>query len=354
MTTAQEAAAAKTQLGGDLAAGVNTLSLNQSVTFTKYIRLVLPLDGFIFWIKADLVSPSAIFNGRNSPLNSAQLNQPQKMSAAATYITVQGSLHYSTAIDQAEDSTVSVNQIIFTALGPVNDFDKIAPNEMYIATYGPDNIQFAFSQRKPFYQQAGLYHYVGNALYSTMDTQVVNSLQGFDTSLVVSNSLPFWLAIQGYNMPWCAGFEVPPPLFPSFAVPTNLEPPYGVVHIDPGQTQALGSAPVLSSSLSHNQLTRDTVRITLYGVRNAGALNFLDLVNQYSLDTDAIGIMNMPVFRDEKKTQAELAILAMKKTAEFEISYFQSTARSVAQQIISQALVTFEVAPPVVDPSLAA
>ena len=50
--------------------------------------------------------------------------------------------------------------------------------------------------------------------------------------------------------------------------------------------------------------------------------------------TDAIGFMNMPVLRDDKRTQNELAILAMKKTMDFEISYYQTRARTIAQQYV--------------------
>ena len=40
----------------DLAAGVDMLSIQQEITFTRYIRLVLPLDGYVFWVKADMVA----------------------------------------------------------------------------------------------------------------------------------------------------------------------------------------------------------------------------------------------------------------------------------------------------------
>jgi len=55
------------------------------------------------------------------------------------------------------------------------------------------------------------------------------------------------------------------------------------------------------------------VRITLFGVRNDQALDFVACVNQYSLDYDMFGVMNMPTIRDEKRTQAELNVIAMKK-----------------------------------------
>ena len=338
MPGAEEIVGAKTQLASDLAQGVKTLSLDQTVCFKKYIRQVLPLDGFVFWIRADLLSGAALRTAGKFAVNAHDI------------IEVQGSLHYTSALSQEEDSTIAVNQVVFTALQEVQDLSYVSPNVLYIAD-GPDGLRFSFSTRQKFYYQAGLYHYIGNALYSTMATQVIDQPSQIDlTDVVVSNSLPIWLAIGAYSVPWVAPYLPTPPLFPSFAVPNNYVPPYGAIHIPPDSTRALASAPYLAPDLSHSQLLHDTVRITLYGVRNAGALSFHDLVNQYSLDTDAMGIMNMPAFRDEKKTQVEMAILAMKKTAEFEVSYFQATARAVAQQVIKQAIPIFQVVPPVVDP----
>jgi len=77
------------------------------------------------------------------------------------------------------------------------------------------------------------------------------------------------------------------------------------------------------------------------GVRNDAALSFVDLVNDYSVNGGTLGIMNLPVVRDEKRTQAELAILAQKKVIDYEVSYLQSAARDVAQQIIKSAIPSF-------------
>ena len=333
MPGADELFDAKTQLGGDLAQAVKTLSLNQKVKFEKYIRQVLPADGFVFWVKATILSPAAL------------VAAGQYAVTAPNVIEARGSLHYATTLAQEEDSTIGINQVVFTSLQEIQNLNYDSPNVLYIAD-GPDGLRFSFSSRQKFYYQAGLYHYLGNALYSTMATQVIDDARQIDlTDVVVSNSLPAWLAIASYSQVWTEAFNPCPPLYPSFAVPNNLIPPYGVVHIEPEATTALQGAPYLSPTLSHSQLSHDTVRITLYGVRNAGALSFLDLVNQYSLDTDAIGMMNMPLFRDEKKTQVELSILAMKKTADFEVSYFQSTMRDVSRQVITSAIPTFTVLP---------
>jgi hypothetical protein len=343
MTTAQEAAAAKTQLAGDLAAGVATLSLNQQVTFYLYRRVVLPLDGYVFWVRASLLGPSAILNG--SPLDTFRFDQPQGVRSPAPSIVATGSLHYATSRGQEEDQTTATNQVVFTSLVPVQDLNLVGPSAIYIATLQPDNVRFAFANRRSFYQQADLYHYVGNAVYASMATQVIDDPRQFwGRSPIVSNSLPLWLALNGYQPP-PGSLAVPLTLYASYVVPDNLQPPYGVVHIPPESTRAMQSTPYLGGNLSHDQLARDLVRVTLWGERNFNALDFLDAVNQYSLDTDNIGIMNMPIVRDEKKPQVELAAIAMKKTIEFEVSYYQSTARTVARQIITQCVPSFVLQP---------
>ena len=62
MASVQETSGAKTPLGASLADGLNTISLNQELTFTLYVKLVLPLDGYVFWVNASLLTDSALYN----------------------------------------------------------------------------------------------------------------------------------------------------------------------------------------------------------------------------------------------------------------------------------------------------
>ena len=91
---------------------------------------------------------------------------------------------------------------------------------------------------------------------------------------------------------------------------------------------------------SSNQLVSDTVKITIYGIRNNEAINFANYVFQYSMNTDNIGIMNMPVIRDEKLTQTEFGIIAMKKVIIFKVSYYQNTVNNVVQKYITSAFMS--------------
>ena len=325
MASAVEAATAKPQLGAGLAQGVETLSGNEQVTFTLYVKLVLPLDGYVFWVNASLLTDSALYNA--SQYNRLLYdNYPEGV--PARQITVSGSFHFNQELHQLSDRTTTYNHIIFTSTQPIQDFNLINTQFLYIANY--ENNRFSFSRKENFYKQADLYHYRGDALYSIMDTQIIDSMTGFDTnSVIVSNSLPIWLGLNQFF-----------PLYPSFLVEQNLPPVYASVDIDPKQTTALQDFPLLDPNSNPFQLVKDTVKIDLFGVRNQEALNFVNYVLDYSRNNQSIGLMNMPVMQDEKVTQPEMGIIAQKKTITFEVSYFQTTVNDIARKLIERAFIT--------------
>lgn len=329
MPSISETLNSQNELASELALGIDVISQSQEVTFQKYIRVVLPLDGFVFWIKPELLSASAILNA--SILNSSAINSAEIPLASQPISTIvaKGSVHYSTARDQREDETIDVNSVIFTTTEDLDGFNDVAQGVMYIASF--DGLQFAFNKRQALYKQAGVYHYHGDAVYPAMRSQIIDDIRAFDSlSVVTSNSLPIWLSLTQFM-----------PIYPSHAVPTNILPPYAVAHIPPDSTNAMQSAPTLDQTLTHSQLVRETVKITIYGLRNFNALDFQDYVLQYSLDSDAIGIMNIPVIRDEKRTQSEISVLAMKKSIEFDVNYYQGRVQTVARQLILSVVPTF-------------
>lgn len=298
-----------TQLAAALAAGVNNLSLNQTITFRKYQRAVLPIDGYVFWVKVPDATP----------------------------LTVQGSLHYASDTQMEAEEVYTLNRVIFTSLKEVNNLNEITPDTIWIGDF--EGMKFAFNSRGSFYRQATLYHYVGNAIYADMQTQVVDDASKLLTNdQIISNSLPFWLNLNGYE-PLNTGVGPPCPfmLYPARLSPQNLAPPYATVDISAEATEMLASAPTLTSDASHYQLGKDTVRITMWGVRNADALTFIDCVNAYSLNYPEFGIMNVPTVQDLPRSQSELGTLAMKKGVTFEVSYYQYTARQVARKLITAA-----------------
>jgi len=325
MTTVNEAASTQnTPLNAALQAGLEMISYNGEVKFTRYVKMVLPLDGSVFWVKADLVNPSTVPHARTRPLN----------------FTAKGSFHYSTDISQLETEISSTNRIVFTSQDEVVNLNKIDPVEMYVGMV--DNMKFAFSSRGSFYRQADIFHYVGHAVYNVLDTQIIDDPAKINLiDVVVSNSLPIWLSMNNYKATDYEYFSNSIPLYPSYLAPQNLVPPFATVHVMPEGTTGLAEAPNLGSTLTHDQLTRDSVRIVMYGVRSDDALTFHDFINQFSVNTDLIGIMNIPIIRDDKRPQVEFATLAQRKTIEFEVSYYQTAARNVARQLIEHALIHY-------------
>jgi hypothetical protein len=469
------------QLAAVLDAGVGEISAEQSITFTKYVRVVLPLDGFVFWLNAKLLppggnatsslpgqpqpspqftggflppsaapalgmldgfelnepsdtpapgsavyslpfgppsaAPGALMPGRretneqarthppyvvarfkqelrattaivpgvyspgamlNAPvggLNEVELNQPSTvgpssftfvpatpLASAAIFnatafnvamigapfvqartvsVQVPGSFHYDIERRQLHDQTTDINRVVFTARQPIGDLDRIEPDCLWLGLFdNPDAsegpIRFAFTRRQSFYQQADLYHYVGDAVYPFMESQIIDDLSQFNTrDVVVSNSLPIWLAMDQMNPP----YPFPPrqnfPMFPSFLVPDDMEPPYASVHIVPESTEPITSAPFFNQLHSQYQLVKERVEITLYGLRNFNALDFMAYVQWMSEQDNApFGVMNMPVIRDQKSVQGEISAIAMRKTVVFEINYYQSRVRDIAQVLI--------------------
>lgn len=311
----EEASTGKHQLAANLAAGVIGISESQQIDFRPYKRITLPTDGSVFWV------------------------------ASGDAVKFTGSFHYSTDQNQNEDESASANFVIFTALEEVNALNEVAPDSMYIGEF--EGVLFAFNQRIPYYKQSGLFHYRGNAVTSVMRAQIVDNLGDILESMpVITNSLPLWLALNRMV-----------DMYPSFLVPANLTPPYAAVHIGATDTEALQAvadhAPVFQMSAgeivkplnvigsTRSQLTRDRVRITLWGMRSGMAQSFLDYILDWMSSSDTMGLMNMPIIRDDKKTQSEMNILGQKKVIDFEVSYHQSAADACAKKLIKSVVPTY-------------
>jgi hypothetical protein len=325
MPTVNEAVSGKPPLGAILEAGVNTLDANQTIVFTLYKRMILPLDGFLFWVNYSLVTPVA-----GDPPAS---------------LSIKGALHFSVEVEQEEESTISMNTIVFTSLSKCDIFNQIEPPFLYLANY--QGIRFTFSSQGKYFQQADLWHYLGVAVTSIMNTQIVDNIDVLNNlagQLIVTNSLPIWLSMATYLPEYTGGLSSPiTNIFPSFLVPENEAPPYASVHIE--DTKSLQAFPYLDKTSMSYQLASDTVRITTYGVANNDIIKFLNFVIQYSQDESLIGIMNMPSIVDEKEPQAEIQTIAQKKVIEFKVSYIQtlSSDPGITRQLIKHALVDIDV-----------
>ena len=339
-----ESASVSNPLAGALAAGLETLDQAQTVVFTQYVKQILPADGYVFWV------------------------------ATSNTVTVKGSVHYGVNKEQNEDETIAINRVIFTAESEIQQFSVVSPSVIYIGTFPlptAGDIMFAFSQQGDFYQQADLFHYVGNAIYPAMMSQIVSSAADLAAlEPIVSNSLPVWLSLTQFG-----------PVYPSFLVPDNIAPPYIVAHVGEEDTDALQPLPYWDAGISFapagigyfqigisaiggnrafanpdpdkpgfffptsTQLASDKVRLTLYGFTNRQAISYRDYLFQYSMNTDAFGVCGktQPIIRDDKRTQRELGIIAQKKTLDLEVSYYQSAINDIAETLILSASCTFNI-----------
>ena len=322
----EELSSSKSSQWSALKTGIDTLAGGTSpVTFTKYNRKVLPLDGFVFWILSGL---------ETDPV------------APPTTRTVAGSFHLSTDKLQEDEQTYGINKCIFTSEYPIiQGFEYEDPQIIYIGNFpNPQHpstsIAFAFSSQS-VYKEADIWHYKGDAVYPFMSSQIINSAADIPTDgAIISNSLPLWLALNNYAPFYGFGNSIE--LFPAQLVAANSKPPFGAINVLPEGTEAIGSVPWLGKRSTHSQLARDKVTVTFYGLDNAKVMDFLDCVMQRSTDYGAIGqsfgLLNSPIIRDERVKQVELSILAQKKVVDFEVAYFQRAARDIARQLILSAV----------------
>lgn len=305
------------QMAGAMLDGLDTLDLDQEVEFQRYTRVVLPVDSYIFWLPT-------------------------------TKIRVNGSMHFSQEMLQNEDETLGLASVLLTTKEPVAYFSGSPGNTLYVAQH--EDFRYAFSQQNGFYDAVGVWHYFGHSIQPAMASQLLDSYTVDPTRAVVSNSMPFWLQMNGYKSPYYDGFSNPSLiLYPADLVPPNIVPPYAAVKIY--DTRALQPIRRLDQNRDHYQLAMEKVRVTVFGLQNNEGIDFLDLFFQYMRDTENFGLMNTPIVIDgdtagNNRTQVELRAIAMKKTYEFEINYYQTRVAQVARALILSASTTFQTANP--------
>ncbi|MDS1913335.1 MULTISPECIES: hypothetical protein [Enterobacter] len=302
-----------TQLSSVLKSAVKTISSSQSITFRLYVRRVLPVDGFVYWINAKILSQDEL----------AQAG----IGEGDMEVTITGSLHKQIVSEQTETLSRDVNNIIFTPIEQVDNLNIEDPGAIYLGEY--EGTQFAFSRLESRYNQAGIFHYRGMAILPTMRSQIIDKPEDISDELILSNSIPIWLSLREFAT-----------VYPSFLVPSNLKPPY--IAADIRTTTPLQLAPANRDGQRY-QFVQDSVRLTLYGFSNQKALNFVDFVVEKALDGEEFGITNIPVVTDAKSNQVEINALAKKKTVDFEVNYYQATTRDISQQLIKEVIFNYEV-----------
>jgi len=304
MPSISELSKAKTELNAILEDGVSDISQDQRVEFTKYVRKVLPLDGFVFWVN------SALVNDDGKP----------------TTKTVEGYIHLSTSSIQDETELYDQNAVIFTAKESIDDFNEVGADVLYIGTFF--GVRFAFSRRTGLNTPADLYHYFGHAIYPLMESQIIDTQNDLDLeNVVVSSSLPIWMGMTA------SGIQ----LFPAMLSDQNLIPPYATVKCS--DASGLASSYYLDKDSNQYQLAKETVKIFFTGLRNAAILDFLRYVTEYTLSPTAkLGITNIPIVQDERVPQNELNAIAQRKVITFEVNYYQHLMRETARKLILKAI----------------
>lgn len=322
MSTANESAQAPGNLSSALDAGIESISQQQTVTFTQYTKSVVLADGYVFWV------------------------------ATGTTVTAKGSLHYSSDRQQDTDQTIAQNAVLFTSETEITELNAVDPLVLWVGAWATTGktLKIAFSRRGSYYKQSNVWHYMGNAVYPAMESQLVASAADLPVGQIVSNSLPIWLAAT----PTALGLTFSAPVYPSFLVPDNVSPPYIAADIEPGTTEALqgfmaydwpgttlpntGASPI--HNLTSMQLMRERVSLVMYGFTNSQVIQYLAALINYSIDTDDFGFSNSPTIQDEKRTQSEISAIAMKKIIPIFATYYQSAADAIARRLILSAAVT--------------
>jgi hypothetical protein len=310
-----------------LRAGLDNVSQWQEITFTKYIRLVMPLDGYIFWVRADQISQSALLNAMT--YNSVPFNAPGKLITPAAQITVRAYLHYSTDTIQTDTETYDLNKVILSCQSDVDPFNELGSNVMYLGEFG--NLKFGFNSRLNLNISANIYHYQGDAIYPQMMSQIIDDTTQLDTAdLVVSSSIPIWLGLQTTF-----------PLYPAMLSENNSLPPFGTIKCsDP--VAVAGSPTFDGSTGSQWQLVRETVSITTYGVKNNQILDWVSHV-MWNVRNGMIpmGVTNSPIPIDKQIPQREINAIAICKRVTFDVNYYQSRIRDQAWKLIKSAIPTY-------------
>lgn len=304
MPTINELTTAKSELNEALAQGLNDISRAEVVRFTKYVRRVLPLDGFVFWVNTALTNADGV----------------------ATVRDINGYVHLSTESIQDEEQLYDRNSVIFTALQEIDDFNDTDSDTLYIGEFF--GVRFAFSRRTGWNEPANLYHYSGYAIYPQMASQIIDSNDDIDfTDVVVSSSLPIWLSMIDSGVV----------MFPAMLSAENLTPPFATVRCS--NVKPLAATYMLDRNSNQTQLVEEEVKISFTGLRNAAIMDFVRYVTEYTLsDMTEMGINNIPVVQDERVPQNELNVLAQRKTITYTVNYYQHRMRDVVRRLILQAI----------------
>ena len=138
MPTLDELQGASGSLHDALAAGIADISQATTVEFTLYQKVVLPLDGYVFWLRSGSFEQA-------------------------------GAIHFSAERQQEETETRGRNTVIFTTQELVQDLNTEDTQTLAVGDIGGQ--LYSFGRHGWYFPQAGVYHYQGDGVPVSMSGQ---------------------------------------------------------------------------------------------------------------------------------------------------------------------------------------
>jgi hypothetical protein len=279
----------------------------KNITFTKYVRRVLPVDGWVFWVKSSLIE------GEVAPFSKVYLC----------------STHIQRNQTQEATKTNSISSIGLTVNKKIEDLHEVNQSVMWLGEY--QGVKFSFNAQANYYEEANIFHYAGDAVYIENTPNIIDDIEDLDLDLengIVTNCIPIFITLNQQVQ-----------IYPAFLAPTNLKPPYATIEVKDTRGIAAGQSynPFEDSSL----LSWDKVELTIYGLRKKQLSDFLKYLENQQLVTEAFGMYWLPSVQNENVPQSEINVLTNKKVLNFDVSYTFNAVRSQAEAFIRSVTVDF-------------
>jgi hypothetical protein len=261
--------------------------------FRKFLRRRALADGRVFIVLATLL--------------------PEDKTEGDHEYNIMGVMHYDNDVKQNVDETPTRNLVVFACDRPV-PFWGVAGDSEYISSSVGDGLQYiVFDRQTQTFQQSGIHQYTGRELFPANRSQIIETGEQLQRLLnvTVSNSLPKLLKIAPDRVK-----------FPSYLIPSDLTPPYIVVHVDTASTTPLHWAPTVDRTGSEYQHMRETVYFICYGLDDQEVSAFTREIRDWcEAPSHEMGLTVAPTVQESLRTQSELNILAMKKVIKMEVNY---------------------------------
>lgn len=293
------------ELEDTLFEGYQKVSGQQQITFTRYVEKILPIDGWRFWVKAELLQ-----------------NEPAPFSQV-----IPCSVHQSVNQTQEATKTNAITSIILTTNQEIENLKEIGQTALLIGEY--KGSKFSFNVQSAFYDNANLKHYSGDAVYTENLDNFIDDIDNLDLENgIVTNSIPLFLTLNDIVQ-----------IYPAFLVPTNLKPPYATIEVKESKGIAAGAT---YNEFEDSRLAQwDRIELNIYGLRKKQLSDFLKYLETKQLETHAFGLYWLPSIQNQNIPQSEVNVLTNKKVLTFDVNYVIEDVRNNATAFIESIFVGF-------------